>query len=86
MFHGAYAYHMIRPGAISARVAKLQYIVRVILGDLAIRFGLTTGLRIVATSVDPLRTGRMRMRVRMRIAPLVTKYAAGLPDVVRFVL
>ena len=77
---------MIRPGAISARVAKLQYIVRVILGDLAIRFGLTTGLRIVATLVDPLRMGRMRMRVRMRIAPLGTKYAAGLPDVIRFVL
>ena len=71
---------MIRPGAISARVAKLQYIVRAILGDLAIRFGLTTGLRIVATLVDPLRMGRMRMRVRMRIAPLGTKYAAGLPD------
>ena len=75
---------MIRLWAISARVAKPQYIVRIILGDLAIRFGLTTGLRIVATLAGPLRMGRMRMR--MRIAPLVTKYAAGLPDVVRFVL
>jgi hypothetical protein len=26
------------------------------------------------------------MRVRMRIAPLGTKYAAGLPDVIRLVL
>ena len=75
---------MIRLWAISARVAKPQYIVGVILGDLAIRFGLTTGLRIVATLAGPLCMGRMRMR--MRIAPLVTKYAAGLPDVVRFVL
>ena len=66
---------MIRLCAISARVAKPQYIV-----------GLKTGLRIVATLAGPLRMGRMRMRVRMRIAPLVTKYAAGLPDVVRFVL
>jgi hypothetical protein len=54
------------------------------LGGLAIRFGLKTGLRIAATLAGPLRMGRMRMR--MRIAPLVTKYAAGLPDVVRFVL
>ena len=77
---------MIRLWAISARVAKPQYIVRAILGDLAIRFGLTTGLRIVATLVDPLRMGRVRMRVRMRIAPLGTKYAAGLPDVIRLVL
>jgi hypothetical protein len=71
---------MIRLWAISARVAKPQYIVRVILGGLVIRFGLKTGLRIVATLAGPLRMGRMRMRVRMRIAPLGTKYAAGLPD------
>ena len=73
---------MIRLWAISARVAKPQYIVRVILGDLAISFGLKTGLRIVATLAGPLRMGRMRMR----IAPLGTKYAAGLPDVIRLVL
>jgi hypothetical protein len=74
---------MIRPGAISARVAKPQYIVRIILGDLAIRFGLTTGLRIVAPLAGPLRIDRMRMRVRMRIAPLGARYSVRLVETVQ---